>query len=84
MRTQKSTATFTKPFTLNRAIGELPAGTYEIEIDEEEILTANSSGYRRSAIYFFVQSGASTRTVMATPSELDSAIERDRNEPQHG
>jgi hypothetical protein len=77
VRTLKSTVTFRRPFTLNRGVGELTAGTYEIEIDEEEIQASDRTGYRRSAIYLYVQQGAATRTIEATPNELDSALERD-------
>lgn len=77
MRTLKSTVTFHRPFTLNRGVGELPAGTYEIEVDEEEIQASDRTGYRRTAIYLYVQQGASTRTIVATPNELDSALQHD-------
>jgi hypothetical protein len=73
----KSTVTFHRPFTLNRGVGELPAGTYEIEVDEEEIQASDRTGSRRTAIYLFVQQGASTRTIAATPNELDSALQHD-------
>ena len=77
MRTRKSTVTFRKPFTLNGAVGELPSGTYEIETDEEEFLVGGRTGSRRSAIILYVQSGGSTRSLAAKPSELDAALERD-------
>jgi len=80
MPTRRSTVAFQKPFTLNRIVGELPAGSYDIEIDEDEIRAADRVGYRRTAIYLYVEDGASTRTVAASPKELDSAFERD-NEP---
>ena len=79
MRTRKSTVTFQKPFIVNRNVGELSAGSYDIEIDEEEICATDRLSYRRTAIYLFVQEGASTRTIAATPKELDSALERDKN-----
>ena len=34
MRTRKSTVTFQSAFLLNRDVGELPAGRYDIEIDQ--------------------------------------------------
>jgi hypothetical protein len=58
-------------------VGELPAGTYEIEVDEEEIQASDRTGYRRTAIYLYVQKGGATRTIAAAPNELDSALERD-------
>ena len=77
MRTQKSTVTFQHPFVLNEGVGELPPGCYEIEIDEEEIWASDRTAYQRVAIYFYVQSPGSTRTIIVNPADLDSALERD-------
>jgi hypothetical protein len=77
MRTTKSTVTFQGPFILNSVVGELPAGSYDIEIDEEEILATDRTGYRRVAIYFYVENQRSTRTLVIDPGDLDSALERD-------
>ena len=79
MRTRKSTVTFQSAFLLNRDVGELPAGRYDIEIDEEDVGTIERSAYRRTAVYLCVQTGASTRTVAATPMEFDLALERDQD-----
>jgi hypothetical protein len=77
MRTRLSTVTFQRPFTLNRDVGELPPGTYSIEIDEEQIEAMDRTAYRRVAIYFYVQNSASTRTIALTPADLESALKRD-------
>jgi hypothetical protein len=77
MRTRKSTVAFQRPFTLNRDVGELPPGRYAIEIDEEEIQASDRTAYHRVAIYFYVQSPGSTRTIIVNPPDLDSALERD-------
>ena len=77
MRTSKSTVTFQFPFVLNSDVGGLPAGSYEVEIDEEEILAADRSGYRRIATYFYVSSWGSSRMLTIDPAELDAALERD-------
>ena len=84
MRTRKSTVTFQRPFALNRDVGELPAGTYEIEVDEEEIHLSDRTSYRRTAIYLYVQKGASTRTIATTPKDLDSALVRDEQASNQG
>jgi hypothetical protein len=88
MRTRKSTVSFQRPFTLNRDVGELPPGSYEIEIDEDEIQATDRIAYRRVAIYFYVQNSASTRTVIINPADLESALERDLNprtgQPERG
>jgi hypothetical protein len=77
MRTQSSTVTFKHPFTLNRDLGELPPGTYDIEIDEEEIQAIDRTAYRRVAIYLYLRNSASTRMIAATPANLESALKRD-------
>ena len=79
MRTRKSAVSFQHPFTLNRDVGELPPGSYDIEIDEEEIQLLDRTVYRRVAIYFYVQNSASTRTIVVSPTDLQSALERDLN-----
>lgn len=78
MRTTKSKVTFAHPFTLSRAVGELPAGDYEIEVDEEEIgPAADRMAYRRVATYFYVTVGASTRMHVIDSVTLDAALTED-------
>ena len=77
MRTSKSTVTFHSPFTLNDRVGELPAGTYDIETDQEEILGAERIAYRRVTTLLFVQSRGGTRTLTVDPEHLEAALHRD-------
>ena len=77
MRTTKTKVTFRDSFILNRNVGELPGGSYNIEIDEEEILTPVRTGYRRTAIYFFVERDRSTRMISVEPADFESALSRD-------
>lgn len=77
MRTTRSTVTFEQPFILNMDIGELPAGDYQIDTDEEEITASDRTAYRRTAVYFYVSNGASTRMVVIDPHDLDSALAKD-------
>jgi len=77
MHTRSSTVTFQRPFTLNRDVGELPHGTYAIEIDEEEIQATDRTAYRRVAIFLYVENFASTRMIAVTPADLESALTRD-------
>lgn len=77
MRTTRSSVTFERPFTLNAAVGELPPGSYEIETDEEEITATDRTAFHRIAIYFYVKTSASTRTIVVTSADLESALERD-------
>ncbi len=85
MRTTRSTVTFLHPFVLNRDSGELPAGKYEIDTDEEEILASDRTAYRRTAVYFYVSDAGSTRMLVIDPHDLDAALGRDpRRAPTPG
>ena len=77
MRTTKRTVTFKSPFTVNNSAGELPAGTYDIEVDEEEIAGVELTAYRRVGTLLFVQQAGSTRSVTIEPQQLDAALQRD-------
>ena len=78
MRTTKTKVTFRHSFTLNRNVGELPAGTYNIETDEEEmILTSGRTPYRQTAVYFFVEKEGSTGMLSIEPADFHSALNRD-------
>jgi hypothetical protein len=77
VRTTRSVVTFLHPFVLDRNTGELPAGDYEIETDEDEIIASDRTAYRRTAVYFYVNGAGSTRMLTIAPAELDSALERD-------
>ena len=81
MRTTKTKVTFRDSFVLNRDVGELPAGSYNIEIDEEEILTSVQTGYRRTAIHFFVEKDGSTRMLSIEPADFESALNREKGKP---
>ena len=48
-RTTRHTLTFAKPFTIDGAEREQPAGAYEIEFDEEQIDGISFLAYRRVA-----------------------------------
>jgi hypothetical protein len=77
MRTTRSKVTFDQPFVLNMDIGELPAGDYQVDIDEEEIAVSDRTAYRRTAAYLYVESPGSTRMVVIDPHDLDAALDRD-------
>jgi hypothetical protein len=86
MRTIRSTLTFDVPFTLNKSIGELPAGTYNVEVGEEEIAGLYVTAYRRVGVLLFVRAAGSTRSVSVDPQQLEAALLRDRqaNTTCHG
>lgn len=81
MRTTKSTATFRNPSSLKN-VGELPAGTYEIETDEEEIFGTERMSYRRVATLLYVKGGGKTRTCTIDPIDLEAALRRDADPGQ--
>ena len=77
VRTTRSTATFRRPFTLKALAGEQPAGSYEIETDEEVIEGNDLTAYRRVATILHVTRGGTTRTVTVDPRDLEAALARD-------
>jgi hypothetical protein len=78
VRTCKSTVSFQRPFTISSIVGELPAGDYNVEVDEEPIgPTTDWVAYRRLATYLFVPTSAGVRMIVVNPRELDGALARD-------
>jgi hypothetical protein len=77
MRTTKSQVTFQAPFTLNKNVGELPGGTYDIEVDEEPILVAERTAYRRISTLLVVRGVGKTRTLQIDPKHLEAALHKD-------
>lgn len=81
-RTSKSSVTFAHPFTISAIVGELPAGNYDIEVDEERIGTSTEwIAYRRLAAYLFVPTPAGVRMVVIDPKALDDALAKDARRP---
>lgn len=82
MRSTRSTVTFSNPFTLPGYPGDLPAGDYEVLVEEELLQGLSFEAYRRTATYLTVRGkGANTgRTeLMAiTERDLKQALRRDR------
>lgn len=77
MRTIKSQVTFGAPFSLNSSVGELPAGTYDIEVDEEEVEVGRQTAYRRTKTLMIVATAGSTRTLTVDRKELEAALRKD-------
>ncbi len=80
MRSTRSMVTFSKPFLLNGHDGELPAGEYEILVEEELLQGLSFSAYRRTATYLTGRAGGG-RTELRPVSEvaLDAALAHDRS-----
>lgn len=81
LRTIRKTVTFTRPFSLSGIETVQPAGTYEVETDEELLEGVSFPAYRRVATTIFLppQPGSMVFAEMATidPLDLEAAQERD-------
>lgn len=55
MRSTASTVTFAHPFTLPGYQDELPAGEYEVIVEEELLQGLSFEAYRRTATYLMVR-----------------------------
>jgi hypothetical protein len=80
IRTSTRVVTFTRPFRLGAIGDEQPAGSYNVETDEERLDTVAHPAYRRIATWMRVplQSGfAGSQTIIIDPVELESALARD-------
>lgn len=78
IRTTKSSVTFRSAFQLKGLDQPEPAGTYEVEVDEEIIEGNERTIYRRIATLLILRSGSTTRTVTVNPGDLESALAMDR------
>lgn len=73
--------TFARPFCLGGFDEALPAGTYDVETDEELLEGISFPVYRRIATLLRLHAAPAdrgrTRTFTVDPRELDAALERD-------
>ena len=79
--TRRSSATFAAPFTVRGVEGQQPAGTYEIETDEEVIEGNGHVVRRRIATLMFIRRGQATETWTIDPADLAAALARDSGAP---
>ena len=81
MRSTRSKVTFSNDVTIGDNQRELPAGTYEVVVEEELIQGLSFEAYRRTATYLMVRglgSNAGQTTMhMTTQEELEHSIARD-------
>ncbi|WP_092066870.1 hypothetical protein [Poseidonocella pacifica] len=82
MRSSRSTVTFSNAFSLLGYRGQLPAGDYDVLVEEELLQGLTFEAFRRTATYLLVL-GAGGRTgrceMRATcESDLNEALSRDR------
>jgi hypothetical protein len=73
MRSTISTVTFSSPFTLSGYPGDLPAGDYEVLVEEELLQGLSFEAYRRTATYLTVRGSGNHagRTELRAISEND-------------
>jgi hypothetical protein len=80
MRDKTADVTFRYPFTLKEVGRALPAGTYRVDIEEEQIDGLSFPAYRRLATFIRVPvAGRSdcSQDLLVDPKELERALERD-------
>lgn len=82
VRTREATVTFDHAFHLGAADGDLPAGTYRLVIDEEQLLGVSSLAYRRIATMLHTPALAAppgrSQCLSVNAAELDAALLKDQ------
>ena len=77
-RAIQTTVPFHKPFTLSSIDGPQPAGTYQLEAEEEQIEGLSFSAFRRTTLLLFLPAdpapGATRHVVQVDPLELSEAL----------
>lgn len=86
MRSTRSTVTFSNPFTLPGYPGDLPAGNYEVLVEEELLQGLSFEAYRRTATYVTVHGkgvhAGQIELRVTTESDLQEALRRDADTPE--
>jgi hypothetical protein len=77
IRTTRRKVTFSRPFTLHDIDGVQPAGTYEVETDEEPIGDRDVLAYHRVATTIHLHRDGVTRVYRIDPVELEASLLRD-------
>ncbi|WP_024278066.1 hypothetical protein [Xanthobacter sp. 126] len=82
VRTRETTVTFDHAFHLSDADGDLPAGTYRLVIDEEQLLGVSFLAYRRMATMLHTPALAApagrSKCLSVNAAELDAAVLKDQ------
>ena len=80
-RSRETTLTFSKAFALSDVDSPLPAGTYRVVVDEEDITGLSFLAFRRVATMLQVPAlsapGGTTEMFLVNPDELAAALEAD-------
>lgn len=77
IRTTRSSVTFRAPFHIDGLDEPVPAGTHEVETDEEIIELNDRTVYRRVATLLFLRQGGTTRSITVDPAALEAALIED-------
>ncbi|SFR11461.1 hypothetical protein [Poseidonocella sedimentorum] len=82
LRSTRSTVTFSNPFTLSGYPDELPAGEYEVLVEEELLQGLSFEAYRRTATQLTVRGRGShaghTELRAISENDLTKALSRDQ------
>ncbi|EYD75609.1 hypothetical protein Rumeso_02825 [Rubellimicrobium mesophilum DSM 19309] len=85
-RSTRSTVTFAHPFHIAGYEDELPAGDYEVVVDEDLLQGLSFEAYRRSATYLLIGGRTGGRGISEMrpidPRDLDAALARDQAQPE--
>ncbi len=77
-RSTRSTVTFFHPFSLGEKSEVLPAGDYEILVEEEELQGLSFLAYRKTATYLIVVGKGRTEMREISRNDLESVLSRDQ------
>lgn len=78
IRTTRKQVSFRSPFRLPEIDEELPAGVYDVDIDEQAIEGNERTVFIRVATLIYLRGLGSTRTITIDPAGLEAALEKDR------
>lgn len=83
IRSSRRQVTFAHPFTLPGYVDLLPAGDYDVLIEEELLQGLSFEAYRRTSTHMMV-TGQAGRVELRpiTEKDLQAAIGRDQGAPQ--
>ncbi len=80
-RTSDTTLTFSKAFALHGVDGPLPAGTYRVVVEEEDIPGLSFLAFRRTATMLHIPAlsapGQRNEVFLVNPDELAAAVTAD-------
>ncbi|WP_040440899.1 hypothetical protein [Roseibium aggregatum] len=77
-RSTRSTVTFCHPFTLKGHSDVLPAGDYEVLVEEEELQGVSFLAYRKKATYLIIMGHGRTEMREISGNDLESVLNRDQ------